>query len=245
MLFLFWGFKCQTDLESVPIRAIRYFMGVHRFAPHLALYGDIRWLPSTQRRWLHMVRFWNRLLTFDDNRLTKRVFLYDYENDNHNNWCSEIKRIFSYLNILNYYENKLVVNMDSVKQKLFDFYAGSWPDEIRQTPKLRTYVTFKTEFKTEEYTKMKLQRNDRSILAQFCCGILPIRIETGRFVGERPEERPCKLCDPNVPGDERHFLLECTTYNNLRQYWFPHINNNQFSNLDASKRLALLVRNFP
>ena len=39
------GFKCQTDLESVLIKAIRYFMGVHRFAPHLALYGYIGWLP--------------------------------------------------------------------------------------------------------------------------------------------------------------------------------------------------------
>ena len=88
--------------------------------------------------------------------------------------------------------------MDSVKQKLFDFYAGSWPDKIRQTPKLRTYVTFKSEFKTEEYIKMNLQRNKYSILAQFCCGILPIRTETGRFVGERSVERLCKLCDLNV-----------------------------------------------
>ena len=69
-----WGFKSQTDLESVQIRAIRYFMGLHRFAPHLALYGDIDWLPCTQTRWFHVVRFWNRLLTFDDNRLTKKGF---------------------------------------------------------------------------------------------------------------------------------------------------------------------------
>ena len=134
------------------------------------------------------------------------MFLYDYENDNNNNWSSEIKGIFSYLDILSCYENKLVVNMDSVKQKLFDFYAGSWPDKISQTPKLRTYVTFKREFKTEEYIKMNLQRNEHSILAQFCCGILPVRIETGRFVGERPVERLCKLCDLNVPEDERHFF---------------------------------------
>ena len=135
--------------------------------------------------------------------------------------------------------------MDSIKQKRFDFYAGSWPDTIKQTPKLRTYVTFKTEFNTEEYIKMNLQRNERSILAQFRCGILPIRIETGRFVGEIPEERLCKLCDINVPEDGKHFLLECTTYNNLRQYWFPHINNNKFLKLDASQRLTFLVRNFP
>ena len=99
-----------------------------------------------------------------------------------------------------------VSKLDSVKQKLFDIYAGSWPDKIRQPPKLRTYVTFKTEFKTEEYIKMNLQRNERSILAQFLYGILSIRIETGRFVGERPEERLCKLCDLNVPEDERHFF---------------------------------------
>lgn len=57
-----WGFKPQSEIDSVQHRAIRYYLGVHRFTPNLAIRGDIGWLPSLQRRWLQMIRMWNRIL---------------------------------------------------------------------------------------------------------------------------------------------------------------------------------------
>ncbi len=59
-------------------------------------------------------------------------------------------------------------------------------------------MTFKSVFKTEDYLLIDLKKNDRSLLAQFRCGILPLRIETGRYVGEAVENRLCLLCDEHL-----------------------------------------------
>ena len=49
-----WGYKQYQQLDNVQHRAIRYYIGVHRFAPIAAITGDIGWL---------MLRYWNRLVT--------------------------------------------------------------------------------------------------------------------------------------------------------------------------------------
>ena len=66
-----WGYKSYAQLDYIQNRAIRYFLGVRRFTPILAIIGDSGWLPSQYRRWLNILRFLNRLLLMDDSRLTK------------------------------------------------------------------------------------------------------------------------------------------------------------------------------
>ena len=85
-------------------RAIRYYLGVHRFAPVAAISGDIGWLPSKYRRWLNMLRYWNRLVKLNDNRITKIIFKSDYE-IGVNNWCSDIKAVMNILNLSEDYNN--------------------------------------------------------------------------------------------------------------------------------------------
>ena len=46
-----------------------------------------------------MVRLWNRLVEMNDERLTKKYFLYDYSQCNINSWYSEIKSIFEYMGL--------------------------------------------------------------------------------------------------------------------------------------------------
>ena len=72
-----------------------------------------------------MLRFWNRILNFDSDRLLRRVFETDYCLCN-NNWCSEIKTIMSQLELDEYFENKLFVNLESVKHKTASLYATNW-----------------------------------------------------------------------------------------------------------------------
>ena len=64
--------------------------------------------------------------------------------------------------------------------------------------KLRTYNSFKTSFGRENYVALGMCKHLRSILAQFRCGILPLRIETGRYHGEPVEDTLCKLCSRTV-----------------------------------------------
>ena len=53
----------------------------------------------------------------------------------------------------------------------------------------------------------------RSILAQFRCGILPLKIETGRYHGEPVEEGICNFCCKNSVQNKIPFLLHCPLYN--------------------------------
>lgn len=83
-------------------------------------------------------------------------------------------------------------------------------------PKLRTYKTFKNDFGLENYVSFNLSKAERSHMAQLRSGILPLRIETGRYVGEPPNERLCTLCTQQETENELHFVLDCPFYNQYR-----------------------------
>ena len=71
-----WGFKDYNIIDTVQNGAIRYFLGVHRFPPKLAINGDIGWLPAKERRWCNILRYWNRLIQMDNSRLCKNIYFY-------------------------------------------------------------------------------------------------------------------------------------------------------------------------
>ena len=56
-----------------------------------------------------------------------------------------------------------------------------WKNAVMSKPKLRTYVKFKNTYVIEGYVNSCLPRFQRSLLSQFRAGILPLKIETGRF----------------------------------------------------------------
>ena len=109
------------------------------------------------------------------------------------------------IGLTRHFENQSPCNLADAKVSLQNLYARDWPAKALSIAKLRTYVTYKTSFYPEKYLMLNLERNELSILFQFRCGFLPLRIETGRYVGEKPEERLCKICDSQQVEDETHF----------------------------------------
>ena len=78
-------------------------------------------------------------------------------------------------------------------------------------PKLRTYVSFKESLLSEDYIRYCKSRSQNSLIAQFRLGILPLKIETGRFTKIQIIDRKCNFC-PELVEDEHHFLLHCPKY---------------------------------
>ena len=67
-----WGFKERRNSEAVQNRAIRCFLGIHKYFPSLAAQGDMGWIPGTIRRKCEMIRMWNRFNNMsDDSRINK------------------------------------------------------------------------------------------------------------------------------------------------------------------------------
>jgi hypothetical protein len=119
----------------------------------------------------------------DDNRLTKKIFHINYRLFQ-NNWSSDIKTVMDTLGFRDNFTNKSIVDIQLARNKVNDHFTVMWQSTLQSYPELRTCKQFKQEFKIEQYVILNLSKNERSALAQLRCGILPLRIETGRYVNE-------------------------------------------------------------
>jgi len=189
----------------------------------------------------------------DDNRLTKQIFLWDYGICS-NNWSSDVKTIFEILN-KDCFDNRSKYDLSHIKETFMQLFQDTWIDSLNYKPKLRTYKLFKQCYVTEDYVSNFMPRYDRSLLSQFRCGILPLRIETGRYTHTKdqttgnlrtlkPDERICQLCNNGVE-DEIHFLCNCTLYDENREvvYCAASALNPNFNQLNTEQRFIYLLQN--
>ena len=113
--------------------------------------------------------------------------------------------------------NKTSVDLKNVENKLLENHKIDWSNKLQTVSKHRTYREFKSEYTTEKYLLANMTKLEKSHFAQFRCGILPLRVETGRYSGLSVHERTCTICTSNATEDEIHFLFNCSCYQDLRQ----------------------------
>ena len=80
-------------------------------------------------------------------------------------------------------------------------------------------------YSPNKYVLLNLKINERSMLVQFRCGVLPLRIKIGQYEGEKPEDRHCKMCERQQSEDESQFLLHCLFYDIYRQKIFRELDS--------------------
>ena len=225
-----WGYGKHPKCDNILNRAMRYFLGVHKYAPTAAVQGDMGWISLKYRRYQAMLRFWNRLVKMDETRLTKRVFLWCYDNPE-NNWCGDIRKIAETLHKQQIYNTKGIFNIGEIQKKCIELMSIECKNEILMKPKFRIYKEIQNNFVVEPYVTNNVTKYHRSIYAQFRCGILPLHIETGRYANIKdPQtgnyrklnvtERVCNICKSNDVEDEQHFLLVCDAYREERNTLF-------------------------
>ena len=180
----------------------------------------------------------------NNNRLTKAVFEADYRK-NSKNWSSRLLSILNDHGCSHYFDEKTAIILTELKDLLEEQYKIKWRHTVESKPKLRTYVQVKDCFKTEDYVKYVNNRRERSIMAQFRCGILPLELETGRYRNVLVEERFCFNCETLVESEE-HFALFCPLYNEIRQILINEItpSHTTFGNLDNIQKLKVLLNIF-
>ena len=218
-----WGYANYHQVDMVQNRAIRYFLGIHRFTPILAVQGEIGWPTSFLRHQMNMIRLWNHIVTMDDERIIKKVFCWDRTQVNRSNWSTHVKNLMDSLDMTHHYSALRTCDLDTVDSKLRQQFHTQWLQNIQDTPKLRTYKLLKNQYKVEKYVELNLPKNLRSSMAMFRCGVLPLRIETGRYKSEPIEDRICVFCNLHEIETEKHFLLHCSLYNQLRDDFFRKI----------------------
>ena len=241
-----WSTKENSSCQAVQNKALRIFLGVHRFAAIPGLHGDMCWTSVWDRHKLHKLRYWNRLIQMDNTRLTKRVFLYDYHHIRRPttistwSWSSLLREIFSSIDMLEVFESLSICDLEVAKARLHNKDKDRWLRAVASKPKLRLYIQIKNEFETEFYVKLNLTRSERSYVSQLRLGILPIMVETGRFRNMQLEDRLCPFC--NCVEDEIHFLFNCSKYLDIRNMY---LSQHMRPDVDLVSNLHLLCTAHP
>ena len=252
-----WASKTYAGCESVQHKAIRTFLGTGKKSPLPAIDGDMGWIPVHIRQQKEIIRYFVRLCKLPDERLEKIVFNWDYSLCAHGkkNWCKDAKDLFYKCNLHEVYNSKnlfglsLSAILQTAETNLSLAYTDAWKTSVTNMPKLRTYKSFKSEFKTEAYVKANvLNTRQRSAIAKMRNGTYPLEIELGRYRGIPVENRVCKLCR-SEPETEEHFLLNCPKTDDIRQKLFSDVNGVllrsgiAFQTLSFADKLSVLLSN--
>ena len=128
-----------------------------------------------------IIAFWRRLHSMDENRLTKRVFMWDWNQGK--TWSHYVHYILRQCEI-QIPENLSSVSVDRVftlsivEEKLFGKQKNIWAMKLSNQSKLQTYATYKYEYGVEPYVEANLSRSQRSLIARLRSGTLPLNVET-------------------------------------------------------------------
>ena len=240
-----WGIRKFAKTEQVSYKAARYFMGVHRFAPVDALLGDLGWSTAQTRHKILMIKYWNRLCNLQGNRLTRRVFNWDRLCTNiKGTWSYTVRQVLNEIECPEYFNDTMICDIDHVTNILLEHDDLEWQNKRYTSDKLRYYNLYKYDKKVEDYLLLDLSRYQRSIFAQYRCGILPLQIEVGRYRNIELSDRICQVCNTEVQ-DKIHFMLTCNAYKASREILFRKANSFDplFSQRDEFEQFAFLMSN--
>ena len=228
-----WANQASWNLKSQN-RTLRSFLDVYLFTSTAAVSGDTGWIPPVVRRHVAMVALWCCLLRMDERRLTKRVFLWDW-NHKGKTWSYNVRDILRKcditvpVNVSTFTVNR-TATLALVEGTLFDIHKSKWTVNRVQQSKLKIYNTYKASYSVEPYVESSLNRSPRPLFARLRSGTLPLRIETMRFgIFYQPEDRLCSYC--KKVEDENHFVFDCKMFENTRYSFFSKLGND-FLSLD-------------
>ena len=217
-----WGTKIFKQTEQVQYHAARYFMGVHRFAPIEGLMGDMGWSSAKSRHDILALKFWNRLCELNVSRLTRKVFDWDrlYANKR-GTWSYHMRHLFDSIGCSELFQSVNPCDIPSAKTIVDEIDAENW-NINRYKDKLRYYNMYKCNREKEDYLSFNITRYQKSLMAQFRLGILPLQIEVGRYRDIPLCNRICQMYNLNVVEDEIHLLCECESYSDYRSVLFSN-----------------------
>jgi hypothetical protein len=248
-----WGlnkFKCVNVIQQ---RAAKIFLGLNKTAPNNAAIGDIGWTTCYARQLGEVYRMQWRLSNMDDTRITKIVHRWSKRSPK--SIDQKASKFFNKHDInCNFgdIESKYILKkkVKEIIEKINECEQNKWLQDLWNDTKncdngnkLRLYRLYKERVLPELYVVKNMPRYYRQSLAKLRSCTLPIHIETGRFAKIPLNERVCVFCHKNQVEDEKHFLLDCDLYNDLRFNLFQHmcILDNDFMNLPSLAKFCMIM----
>ena len=92
----------------------------------MAVQADMGWLNVKYHYHVCAIRYWNRLLQMDTERLTRQLFEHQLVNLSDYNWCGEIYKIMDEINRTEIISSDSNLNMTDIIDDFFDLMHMQW-----------------------------------------------------------------------------------------------------------------------
>ena len=220
-----FGFKQHDPLLKLQLRAARAFLGVAKNVTSCGLISELDWLLPQHETRLKMIQHFSRIMNTPTNQLMFKVYRWDrYLNYSKGliNWTSEVKSIFQENNLAHIFNAQEVFPAKNViaqlKESMNVKQLSAVKIECESKPKLRTFIKFKDFHNLAPHIGKPLSFLERKLISQLRMGVLPLRIETARYMRPIiPENEQFCYCKSGLIETEFHAIFECSMYTDLRQ----------------------------
>ena len=205
----------------INIRIFAHILAVHYKASLKHLWKDRFWrYPLAISASLLSLKYWLHI-NDDENPKAHHKFIFQSLLNGDEIKSSFENKIKSFLKVIVFdhvwqnkgaFSNRKLIN--AVKRNLIERYSLFFKEAItgrstvkgRTLDKLRTFKTFKNNYKMENYICVKLDKHLIFNLAKLRISNHQLEIETGRYKKKVINQRLCKVCNENGSvEDEFHF----------------------------------------
>ena len=220
------GFESCDILERLCIQFYKIILRAKKTTPNTILYGELGRYPISIAVKSRMIGFWQKLINGKSDKISYKLYkilLALHEKDIfHSKWLLSIRNTLHESDKdLTWLSQVAPVNIAKVvKTKLIENYKEVWKVSVYESPKCLNYRIFKQAFHFENY--FSILPSDLALpFFHFRSLNHKFPIEWGRYLGIERDDRVCELCRLHRLGDEYHYVLECTYFDDLREKYLP------------------------
>ena len=205
--------------EKLNISFSKYLLGVHKKSQNSAVRGELGRLPLGVDIISATIQYRLHLKNSNENSLLNEAFTLSnsMKTNTKKFWGPSTKRLKSFIMKQSNLNEDSLSKKKLLKKFLKANYIKHWKDKIQGESKMRTYITFKSNFEYECYLDMTNEQQRKS-MTRFRISAHRLAIERLRYtVPPTPaENRLCTHCLNKEVEDEYHFLMSCSNYQQLR-----------------------------
>jgi hypothetical protein len=234
-----WGDVKWEEAEAVQREMGRMILRCGSKMANEVVLGELGWWPLKARRDLLRLKYWGKIVArMPSHRLVKLVYADSrarYEVGKSNRWCSYTHALLVELGLEEFWQHGLTheqfMKWDTeLRKRIGEREEKAWKQGMMEKTKLRTYRTLKHTLSFEPYLTHD-DRRAREVMTRLRGGTNELRIEVGRYPNTNRDrrlqihERRCLLCMSGDVEDEKHFMLDCVVYDDLRKKLFVDVEN--------------------
>ena len=232
--YLTWN-TCK--IERVHTQFIKRLLGCNIQTSNIMARAEVGARPLLLNIIKGVIGYTNNIIN-RPNSTAHAAFKYECENDTSPNFSNYLQK-FRFPNILE-------KSKPETAKICCDAYDRHWWEQINNSSKARSYVTFKTTVYYEKYLDLIENTKYRTSLSRFRLSNHNLMIEKGRHAKPKIEthQRFCYFCKTLIEN-EKHFLTSCPLYSPQRIYLEKICREycNQYDTLNRDEKFIFVMSN--